>query len=112
MANERRLRAVQQPVRRIRGRLFHPSWLGNAERATGARDYLKPTLTAPPLPLDYMGRLPDATCDDSEAVEFWTGPCGANIVHIRPKDKEQLWATYVPPSEEVDGRPGIYGSQL
>jgi HNH endonuclease/integrase-like protein len=36
---------------------FIRSWIGNAERATGARDYLKPTLTAPlgVLPLDYMG---------------------------------------------------------
>lgn len=75
---------------------FIRSWLGNAERASGARDYLKPTLTAPHgvLPLDYMGRLPDGVCDEAQTAEFWTGPCGATIVHVRPKDKEELWNTY------------------
>ncbi|WP_458758597.1 HNH endonuclease [Afipia sp. TerB] len=75
---------------------FIRSWMGNAERATGAREYLKQALTAPlgVLPLDYMGRLADDVCGEAETAEFWTGPCGANIVHVRPKDKEELWTPY------------------
>ncbi|TCU65489.1 HNH endonuclease [Bradyrhizobium sp. R2.2-H] len=76
---------------------FIRSWIGNAERATGARDYLSPEIKAPlgVLPLDYIGKLPEAATSEDETAEFWTGPCGANVVHIRPKDKEELWANYV-----------------
>jgi HNH endonuclease len=74
---------------------FIKSWLGSAERATGAREYL--SLSGPRvgvLPLDYMGPLPDVRTAADEVAEFWAGPCGANIVHVRPSDKEAHWTSY------------------
>jgi hypothetical protein len=29
-----------------------------------------------------------------EIGEFWAGPCGANILHIRPADSDDHWASY------------------
>jgi hypothetical protein len=72
---------------------FIKSWIGNAERATGAREYLS-SENLGALPLDYHGRLPDLETEPHQMVEFWTGPCGANIVHIRPADQDEVWSSY------------------
>jgi len=74
---------------------FIRSWFGNAERATGAREYLSlQTPETSVLPLDYLGALPDLKTRTGEIAEFWAGPCGANIVHIRPESEDELWKTY------------------
>lgn len=74
---------------------FIRSWFGNAERATGARDYL--SLTNPVagvLPLDYVGRLEDAPVREGFITELWLGPCGARIVHIHPDVGDEDWGGY------------------
>ena len=73
---------------------FIKSWLGAAERATGAYEYMSPTSPEKAiLPLDYMGRLPDVPTAEDEVAELWIGPCGANIVHIHADLGEQ-WEAY------------------
>jgi hypothetical protein len=74
---------------------FIKSWMGNAERAVGARDYLSPTHPGSAvMPLDYLGVLPDVHTREGEIAEYWAGPCGAIIIHIRPGDTEEHWASY------------------
>ncbi len=73
---------------------FVKSWFGSAERST---DVLyaesKPPLKLV-LPLYYLGRVENVPIEEGLVAEFWTMPCGAHIVHIRPDDKEELWGTY------------------
>jgi hypothetical protein len=74
---------------------FIKSWMGAAERSTGARDYLSPSRPdVGVLPLDYIGPLPDVPTCEGEIAEYWCGPCGANIIHIRPNDSDEHWASY------------------
>jgi hypothetical protein len=73
---------------------FIKSWMGNAERAFGAREYLSHS-SSPVMPLDYLGVLPDALTRNGEIAEYWAGPCGAIIIHVRPSDAEEHWASYV-----------------
>lgn len=73
---------------------FVKSWFGSAERSTDAL-YAE---SIPPLklvlPLYYLGRVENVPIEEGLVAEFWTMPCGAHIVHIRPDDKEELWGTY------------------
>ena len=73
---------------------FVKSWIGAAERSTDAiyADSKPPSHLV--LPLNYLARVEDVPIEAGLAAEFWTVPCGAHIVHIRPDDKEELWGTY------------------
>jgi hypothetical protein len=74
---------------------FIRSWMGSAERTHGALEYLsldRPKKGA--FPLRYIGALPDVETRPGETVEFWLGPCSEPILHFRPEDKEDLWASY------------------
>jgi hypothetical protein len=74
---------------------FIKSWLGSAERAFGAKEYLSLNrANAGVIPLNYMGVLPEVPTRDDEIAEYWLGPCGAKIVHIRPNDRAEQWASY------------------
>lgn len=74
---------------------FIKGWAGAAERATGAREYLnRAGPKAVILPLDYIGRLRDIPVREGEVAEYWAGPCGANIIHIRPDDVDDHWSAY------------------
>jgi hypothetical protein len=76
--------------------LFIKSWLGAAERASSAMVYLQSDPARRPVfPLHYIGQLEDVIPAKDEIAELWVGPCGANIVHIKPENKEGRWNTYV-----------------
>ncbi len=46
------------------------------------------------FPLAYLGRLADVTIEDGHEAEYWSGPCGAIVIHLRPADREPIWSTY------------------
>lgn len=74
---------------------FIKGFFGTAERATGARNYVdisNPNSVC--LPLDYLGQLKMSSLPPDEIGEYWAGPCGANILHIRPADSDDHWASY------------------
>jgi hypothetical protein len=74
---------------------FIRSMFGSLERAIGAWEYInvaKPRTVI--LPLYYCGQLKSPALASDETAEYWAGPCGANILHIRPADIEDQWASY------------------
>jgi hypothetical protein len=90
---------------------FIKSWLGSAERAFGAMEYLSPNRPAAAvIPLNYMGVLAKVPTRESEIAEYWSGPCGARIIHIRPKDSEEHWASYAggDPRSKPSGAGRVY----
>lgn len=75
---------------------FIRGWAGSAERGHSAQEYLsltEPLRTA--LPLNYFGRSTDPNIHPDEVADWWVGPCGATIVHFRPKETEALWSPYL-----------------
>ena len=46
------------------------------------------------FPLAYLGKFKNITIQDGQQAEYWAGPCGANVIHIRPADREPIWSTY------------------
>ena len=75
---------------------FIRGWAGSAERTRDANQYLSlndPTKSAPPP--HYLGQLKHEAIRHNEVVDWWAGPCGATILHFRPKETEELWTSYV-----------------
>lgn len=89
---------------------FVKSWFGSAERSTDSL-YAE---SKPPskliLPLSYLGKMEDVPIEEGFVAEFWTMPCGANIVHIRSDDKEELWGTYTGGDPRLANRRNKAGS--
>jgi hypothetical protein len=73
---------------------FIRSWMGQAELSSGSRDYLAGKEKVSAVPLDYLGPLQGVPVPDGHVADYWTGPCGANIIHIRPDDGDEQWTTY------------------
>ena len=73
---------------------FIKSWVGNAERWTEGIYAESKTPTKVNMPLAYLGKVLDVPIEPGKTAEYWTTACGANIVHIRPDDKEKLWNSY------------------
>jgi hypothetical protein len=78
---------------------FIKSVPGAIERWTGAYDYLPATLSLTSMPsiappLAYTGRISDPPPRTGHASDVWLGPCGANIIHVRPDDAEPHWSAY------------------
>ena len=89
---------------------FVKSWFGSAERSTDALyAESKPPLKLV-LPLSYLGKVEDVPIDEGLVAEFWTMPCGANIVHIRSDDKEELWGIYAGGDPRLANRRNKAGS--
>lgn len=75
---------------------FIRGWAGSAERTHDTNQYLSlddPTKSAPPP--NYLGQLNHRAIRSDEVVDWWVGPCGATILHFRPKETEALWLSYV-----------------
>jgi HNH endonuclease len=75
---------------------FLKSWPGQAERFTGAYDFVDLDVNSNSVvPLAYMGPISDAPKVNDDIYEMWLGPCGSHVVHARTKsDDEDKWATY------------------
>lgn len=73
---------------------FIRGWFGQAERSSGSLEYLAGKKSVAPIPLDYLGPLKNVPVPDGHVADYWAGPCGANIVHIRPDDGNENWTTY------------------
>ena len=89
---------------------FVKSWFGAAERSTDAIfAESKPPLKVI-LPPSYLGKVGNVPIEEGLVAEFLTVPCGANIIHIRPDDKEELWGTYAGGDPRLANRRSKAGS--
>ena len=69
--------------------------LGNIERWTAGvvySDKEEPDYLIEPLA--YMGIVSDLPIPSGRIVDFWLGPCGSHVVHIRPSSHSRDWITY------------------
>ena len=73
---------------------FIRSWIGQSELSNGAHEYLAGGGDATALPLDYPGPILGVPLPKGHVADFWAGPCGANIIHIRPDDGDDHWTVY------------------
>lgn len=73
---------------------FIRSWVGYAERAHGAIEYLAGHGKPAAMPLNYLGQLQNIPVPEGHIAEYWAGPCGANIVHIHPDSGDPQWESY------------------
>ena len=73
---------------------FVKNWFGVAERSTDALYAESRPPSKMVIPLNYLGRMENIPIEEGFVSEFWTMPCGANIIHIRADDREGLWNVY------------------
>lgn len=73
---------------------FIRSWMGQAELSSGSFEYLAGNGKPAAIPLDYLGPIQNLSVPDGHIADYWSGPCGANIIHIRPDDGDEQWTTY------------------
>lgn len=73
---------------------FIRSWMGQAELSNGSHEYLAGKGKVTALPLDYLGPIQEVPLPEGHVADYWAGPCGANIIHIRPDDGDEQWTTY------------------
>lgn len=73
---------------------FIRSWMGQAELSNGSFEYLAGKGKVAAIPLDYLGPIQSVPVPQRHVADYWAGPCGANIIHIRPDDGDEAWTTY------------------
>lgn len=73
---------------------FIRSWVGKAELSRNSLEYLAGKAKVEPIPLDFLGSIRDVPVPHGHVAEYWAGPCGANIVLIRPDAGDEQWAAY------------------
>jgi hypothetical protein len=73
---------------------FIRSWMGKAEVSNESLEYLAGKGKVTAIPLDYLGMIQEVPIPKGHVADFWAGPCGANIIHIRPDDGDEQWKTY------------------
>lgn len=74
---------------------FIRSWMGKAESSNGSLEYLAGKKKPAAVPLNYIGPIQNVPTPRGHVADYWAGPCGANIIHIRPDDGDEQWANYV-----------------
>lgn len=70
------------------------SWIGQAELSSGSLEYLAGNGKPAAIPLDYLGPIQNVPVPEGHIADYWAGPCGANIIHIRQNDGDEQWTTY------------------
>ena len=73
---------------------FIKSWVGNAERWSEGIYAESKNPKKVTMSLAYLGKVSNVPIEQGNIAEYWTTACGANIVHIRTDDKEELWSFY------------------
>lgn len=73
---------------------FIRSWMGQAELSNGALEYLAGRDKPGAIPLNYLGPIQDIPAPRGHVADYWAGPCGANIIHIRPDNGDEQWTAY------------------
>lgn len=73
---------------------FIRSWMGQAELSSGSLEYLAGRGKPAAIPLNYLGPMQNIPVPLDHIADYWAGPCGANIIHIRPDDGDEQWTTY------------------
>jgi hypothetical protein len=73
---------------------FIKSFFISGERALDALDYLSPDNPKRILPLSYLGEMQNVTTQNNEVADFWVCAPGANIVHFRSANEEDMWNSY------------------
>ena len=73
---------------------FIRSWMGQAELSSGSLEYLAGSAKPAAMPLNYIGPIQNVPTPPGHIADYWAGPCGANIIHIRPDDGDEQWVSY------------------
>lgn len=73
---------------------FIRSWMGQAERSSDCYEYLAGRGKPAAVPLHYLGQIRNVPIPAGHVADLWAGPCGANVIHIRPDDSDEQWTTY------------------
>jgi HNH endonuclease len=73
---------------------FIRSFIGQSELSSGSLEYLAGKKAVTAISLDYLGPIGDVPTPSGCIAEYWAGPCGANIIHIRPDDGDEQWVSY------------------
>ena len=73
---------------------FIRSFLGQSERTYGDLDYLAGAGRPVGISLVYLGPIHNIPAPAGHIADFWVCPHGANIIHIRPDDRDGQWLAY------------------
>ncbi len=73
---------------------FIRSFIGQSELSSGSHEYLAGKKAVAAISLDYLGPIREVPVPSGCIAEYWAGPCGANIIHIRPDDGDEQWVSY------------------
>lgn len=73
---------------------FIKSFFVSGERAFDALDYLDPDNPSRALPLAYLGTIANVPTQAGEVADFWVVAPGANVVHFRAENEDDLWDAY------------------
>jgi hypothetical protein len=69
---------------------FIRSWIGKAELSRNSLEYLAGRAQLE----DFLGPIQDVPVPKGHVADYWVGPCGTNIVHIRPDSGDKQWRAY------------------
>lgn len=73
---------------------FIKSFFISGERAHDGLEYLDPDSPTRTLPLAYLGTIRNIPTQPGEVADFWVVAPGANVVHFRAENEEDVWNGY------------------